>query len=94
MSTRDRIGSLLRGLYVDRDNGWIAGVCAGMAHRFDVDINVLRIVTAACAWFATVPTALLYGLAAVLLEDRPLVAEDPAREREFWRSGSRRRSYR
>ena len=25
----------LRGLYRDRENGWIFGVCAGLAERFD-----------------------------------------------------------
>ena len=34
----------LSGLYLDRENGWAFGVCAGIADRFNVDLNIVRIV--------------------------------------------------
>ena len=93
MTTKSQFARLLRSLYLDRDNGWVAGVCAGLADRFDVEVNVLRALTAAAAWFALVPVVMLYGLAAFVLSDKPLATKDPRQEREFWRSSNHRRSF-
>ena len=83
----------LSGLYLDRENGWVFGVCAGIADRFGVDLNIVRIVTCLLLVFFTMPTAITYALAAALLSDRPLSMSDPDREREFWRSNHSNRSY-
>ncbi|MEM7611257.1 MAG: PspC domain-containing protein [Pseudomonadota bacterium] len=84
--SRDWHRAPLSGLYLDRENGWLFGVCAGMADRFDIDLNVLRLVVLAGAIFVTMPTVVAYGLAAWLLQDRPLQPRDPAHERAFWRA--------
>ena len=48
-STGSRLGTLRR----DRSNGWVAGVCAGLARRYGVDPALVRlafvIATAAAA---------------------------------------------
>lgn len=93
MTTKSQMAKLLGSLYLDRENGWVAGVCAGLAERLDIDLNVLRIVTVAAAWFATFPVVVVYGAAAFLLKDRPLESKNPSGEREFWRTGSHRRSF-
>ena len=83
----------LGGLYLDRENAWLFGVCAGIAERFRIDLNVLRLLVALSALFLTVPTLVAYGLAAFVLEDRPLTARDPDHEREFWRNHGNNGSY-
>jgi len=83
----------LGGLYLDRENGWLFGVCAGMAERFGFDLNVLRLLVALAAFFMTMPTLVAYGLAAFVLEDRPLTPRDPDHERDFWRNHRNNGSY-
>jgi phage shock protein PspC (stress-responsive transcriptional regulator) len=34
----------LRGLYRDRENGWIFGVCAGVADRFNFRTGTVRLI--------------------------------------------------
>ncbi|MEL6868933.1 MAG: PspC domain-containing protein [Pseudomonadota bacterium] len=84
----------LRGLYLDKDNSWLFGVCAGLADRFRQDVTVVRLIAALMLVFWTLPSAIIYGLAAALLKERPLRPSDPRAERDFWRSSARnRRSY-
>lgn len=75
----------LSGLYLDRENGWIFGVAAGLADRLDIDVNITRIIWVLGLIFMSMPTLIIYGLAAALLSDRPLSPRDPDRERDFWR---------
>lgn len=86
---RDELG----GLYLDRENAWLFGVCAGIAERFNIDLNVLRLLVGLSAVFMTMPTLIAYGLAAWVLEDRPLTPRDPDHERDFWRNHSNNGSY-
>ncbi|MEO1595730.1 MAG: PspC domain-containing protein [Pseudomonadota bacterium] len=86
---RDELG----GLYLDRENAWLFGVCAGIAERFGIDLNVLRLLVGLSALFLTLPTLLAYGLAAYVLEDRPLTSRDPDHERDFWRNHGNNGSY-
>ncbi len=82
----NRLERELRGLYLDRENGWLFGVCAGLADRFSIDLNILRLIVALGTVFVTVPTVIAYSLAAILLRDRPLRPRDPGHERDFWRT--------
>ena len=34
----------LRGFYRDRENGWIFGVCAGVADRFNFNVSTVRVI--------------------------------------------------
>ena len=80
----------LSGLYRDRENGWVYGVCAGIADRFEIDATVVRIIFVLGGIFMTMFTLIVYALGAALLSDRPLSSRHPDREREFWRKN---RSY-
>lgn len=83
----------LSGLYLDRENGWLFGVAAGIAHRFDIDLSIVRIIWVLGLIFLTMPTVIVYAVAAALLSDRPLSPRDPDRERDFWRGRDHYRSY-
>lgn len=78
-----------RGLYRDRENGWIFGVCAGLADRFDYDALIVRIVAVVALLIFTLPTALAYLGATVLIRQRPLIYRGMSPEHEFWRGRAR-----
>lgn len=75
----------LNGLYRDRENGWIFGVCAGFAERFNFRIGTVRLIAVICLILFFWPTVLTYVGATLLLREKPLIYAGNAREREFWR---------
>lgn len=80
-------------LYRDSENGIVLGVCAGLAHSFDLNTRGVRIITFICLLFCTVATVLVYFIAGFLMRNRPLHF-DERREREFWRRADHRGHYR
>lgn len=82
----------LQGLYRDRENGWIFGVCAGLAERFSFRTGTVRVIAVVCLIVFFWQTALAYIAATLLLRDKPLVYSGSTREYEFWsRSAGRDR---
>lgn len=86
-SDRQRRGPL--GLTRDPEQGFIAGVCAGIALRLGVNPWAVRILTILFALFFSVAAVLAYLLAAVFLPRRTLEWHGRRSEREFWRSAGR-----
>lgn len=80
-----------RGLYRDRENGWIFGVCAGIAEFANFRTGTVRIITVICLLLFFWPTVLIYIGATLLLRERPLIYSGRNDEYEFWRR--RRDSY-
>ena len=74
-----------RGLYRDRENGWIFGVCAGIADRFNLRLSAVRLVAAICLLVFFWATVLVYILATVLIREKPLMYSGRLAEQEFWR---------
>lgn len=72
------------GLYRDSENGWLFGVCAGLADIFRVNVAGVRLLVMVIAWFFTLPTAIAYVVLGILLRDRPLRYQGLADERQFW----------
>lgn len=74
-----------RGFYRDRENGWIFGVCAGLADRFNLQVGTVRVVAVISLlvffWF----TAVLYLAATLLIREKPLIYSGRRTEYEFWR---------
>lgn len=79
----------LKGLYRDRENGWIFGVCAGLADRFDFRTGTVRVIAIICLVLFFWPTVLTYVGATLLLKEKPLVYSGRAREYEFWKRSAR-----
>lgn len=75
--------------YRDRDNGWIFGVCAGIAEYYDINVVVIRILAALSLCLLFWPTAIAYLAATVLFRDRPLIYRGRRREEDFWRYSAR-----
>jgi len=76
----------LNKLYRDRERGMIAGVCAGLADFFELDVRMTRIVVAVSAFFF--PSVILaYIVLALLLKtrtasDRNGATDKPRRRRK------------
>lgn len=75
----------LRGLYRDRDNAWIFGVCAGIADRFNFRLSTVRIIAVISLVLFFWLTAAIYVGATLLIKEKPLVYSGRRTEYEFWR---------
>jgi phage shock protein C len=74
----------LRGFYRDRDNGWVFGVCAGLADRFNFRVATVRVIAIVSLLIFFWLTAALYLGATVLIKEKPLVFSGSQSENEFW----------
>lgn len=77
------------GLYRDRENGWIFGVCAGLADRFNFNVGTVRVITVISLVLFFWATALVYIGATLLLKEKPLIYSGDRHEDEFWRRSPR-----
>ena len=71
----------LRGLYRDRDNAWIFGVCAGVADRFNFRLGTVRVIAVVCFVIFSWLTVLTYIGATLLIREKPLIYS--GRETEY-----------
>ncbi len=78
----------LRGLYRDRENGWIFGVCAGLAEFLNFNVGPVRIAAVVCLLLFFWPVVLAYVAATLLLREKPLIYSGREAEYEFWRRAS------
>ena len=74
-----------RGFYRDRENGWIFGVCAGLADRFNLQVVVVRVLAVISLLMFFWLTAAVYIAAALLIREKPLIYSGSRNEYEFWR---------
>ena len=79
-----------RGFYRDRENGWIFGVCAGLADRFNLQVGVVRALAVISLLVFFWMTAAIYIAATLLIREKPLVFSGTHSEYEFWRRERRR----
>lgn len=77
--------SPLRGFYRDREHGWIFGVCAGIADRFDFHVGTVRVIAVISLLLFFWLTAGLYIAATLLIREKPLIYSGSRSEYEFWR---------
>ncbi len=61
-----------RRLYRDRENGIVAGVCAGIADYFGFDVTITRIIVAIGLFIFLPTTVVAYIVLALLLPTKPL----------------------
>lgn len=74
----------LRGFYRDRENGWIFGVCAGIADRFNFRVGIVRLIAFISLLLFFWLTVALYLGATVLIRQKPLVFSGRYSEEAFW----------
>lgn len=73
-----------RGFYRDRENGWIFGVCAGLADRFNLQLAAVRIVAVISLFVFFWFTIATYIAATILIREKPLIYAGQRTEDEFW----------
>ncbi len=61
----------MKNLYRSSDEKVVAGVCAGLADRFDLNVTGLRWLFALTAFFFTGIPIIVYLILAILLKPRP-----------------------
>jgi phage shock protein C len=74
----------LRGFYRDRENGWVFGVCAGLADRFNFRVATVRVIAIISLLLFFWLTAALYLGATILIKEKPLLFSGSDSENEFW----------
>ncbi len=74
----------LRGFYRDRENGWIFGVCAGIADRFNFRVGTVRVIALISLLLFFWLVAVLYLGATLLIKEKPLVYSGRNSENDFW----------
>lgn len=84
--TWDMDYGVLRGFYRDRENGWVFGVCAGIADRFNFRLGTVRIIAVVSLLLFFWPTVAIYLGATFLIREKPLVYSGRRTENEFWRT--------
>ena len=70
-------------LYLDKENGMIAGVCAGIADHFGLDRWLVRIITITLLIFTNSLVIFIYILAWIVLDNKPDDYIDDELEKEF-----------
>ena len=79
----------LRGLYRDKENAWIFGVCAGIADRFGLQLPTVRIIALISLALFFWLTAAIYIGATLLIKEKPLIYSGARNEYDFWRRRQR-----
>jgi len=79
-----------RGFYRDRENGWVFGVCAGLAERFNLQVGAVRALAVISLLVFFWMTAAIYIAATLLIREKPLIYSGTHSEYEFWRRERRR----
>ena len=74
----------LRGLYRDRESGWIFGVCAGLADRFNFRLGTIRVIAVISLLLFFWMTVAIYIAATLIIRDKPLIYSGNNSEFEFW----------
>ncbi len=72
-------------IYRDPENGWIAGVCAGIADYAGVDPALVRVASVVLLVFFFVPVVIAYVVFAIVLKPRPAATFASPAEEGFWR---------
>jgi phage shock protein C len=75
----------LRGLYRDSESGWIFGVCAGLADRFNFRLGTIRVIAVISLVLFIWMTVAIYIAATLIIRDKPLIYSGNNSEFEFWR---------
>lgn len=84
--SRDHGGEQAGGmLYRDRENGWIFGVCAGLADYAGVQPAAVRLAALLALWLFFWYAVISYLAAALLLRPKPLIWSGRCPEYDFWR---------
>ncbi len=73
------------GLYRDRENGWIFGVCAGLAEFLNFRVGAVRVIVFVCLLVFFWPTVIAYLGAVFLIREKPLIYSGERAEYDFWR---------
>jgi phage shock protein C len=71
--------------YIDKRNGKVMGVCAGIANYTGLDVTLVRIMVASAMFMSGFSILPLYFIAGWIAEDQPReISRDSQEDRRFW----------
>ena len=70
--------------YLDKQNGKVLGVCAGIADYTGIDVTMVRLGTVMLTFFAGGTIIPVYFIAAWLAPNKPLGLYDSPEDAKFW----------
>ena len=73
-------------LYLDKDNGILAGVCAGLANYFGLNRRGLQLVVAVSTLFFFPFVVPAYIILAIILPQKPGDLYEDESQEKFWRN--------
>ena len=71
MNLSEARGDEMGGFYRSRDQKWIAGVCGGLAERFSINPNLVRLIFVGLVAFGGLPILAVYLLLWMMLPVGP-----------------------
>ena len=72
------VNGLRRRVHLDKDNGWVFGVCAGVANYVRLDPTFIRVSVLVTGLFFPKIVIAGYLVTWLILDDRPLLKNDRA----------------
>lgn len=72
---QDFINRVKRRIQLDRDNGWVFGVCAGLANYLRLDPAIVRVGVVITGLFLPKIVIASYLIAWLMLDDRSIMRE-------------------
>ena len=72
-------------MYRDRENGWLFGVCAGIADQFNLNLTMVRVIAVVSLLLFFWLTAAVYLGLTLLVREKPLLYSGTRSEHDFWR---------
>ena len=72
-------------MYRDRENGWVFGVCAGIADQFNLNLGMVRVIAVVSLVLFFWLTAAVYLGLTLLVRAKPLLYSGTRCEHDFWR---------
>lgn len=72
---QDFINRVKRRIQLDRDNGWVFGVCAGLANYLRLDPAIVRVGVVITGLFPPKIVIASYLIAWLMLDDRSIMRE-------------------
>ena len=71
----DFISRVKRRIQLDKDNGWVFGVCAGLANHWRLDPAIVRVGVLVTGLFLPKIVIASYLIAWLMLDDRSIMRE-------------------
>lgn len=89
----DFVQRIKRSIQLDKDNGWVFGVCAGIANSWRLDPAIIRVGVLVAGLFFPKVVIATYLVVWLILDDRSIIQDNLKDDLRSELERERRRSY-